>query len=70
MGLLAGAITHGQALTLILLCVFLLVFLMIDIYLVLSLRRKNKKFVKNTDTSNSDDDINQKKNNTESEENE
>lgn len=70
MNLLAGGITQGQAVSLILLCVFLIVFLIADIYLVLSLRRKNKKLAKNADTTDGDDEINQKKNNSESEANE
>ena len=49
MGLLSGAITHGQAVTLVLLCIFLIAFFIIDIYLVLSLRRKNKKLAKSNE---------------------
>lgn len=48
MGLLAGSITHGQTVALILLCVFLIVFIVVDVYMVLFLRRKNKKLAKNT----------------------
>ena len=70
MNILAGAITQGQAVSLILLFVFLFVFLVADIYLVLSLRRKNKKLAKNSETTDGDDEINQKKNNSESEANE
>ena len=70
MSLLAGGITHGQALTLILLSAFLFLFIIADIYLVLALRRKNKKLAKNSDMTDSDNDITQKKNNTESEEDE
>ena len=46
MNLLAG-ITHGQAVTLVLLCVFLIIFIIADVYLVLFLRRRNKKLAKN-----------------------
>lgn len=51
MNLLSNGITYGQAVTLVLLCVFLLVFIIADIYLVLYLRRKNKMLVKRTDTA-------------------
>ena len=47
MNLLAG-ITHGQAVTLVLLCVFLIIFIIADVYLVLFLRRRNKKLAKKT----------------------
>ena len=49
MGLLAGGITHGQAVALVLLCIFLIVFIIADVYLVLFLRRGNKKLAKNAD---------------------
>ena len=49
MGLLAGGITHGQAVALVLLCIFLIVFIVADIYLVLFLRRGNKKLAKDAD---------------------
>ena len=49
MGLLAGGITHGQAVALVLLCIFLIVFIVADVYLVLFLRRGNKKLAKNAD---------------------
>ncbi len=45
MVLLAGDVTKGQVVALILLCVVLFLFIVFDIYLVLSLRRKNKKLV-------------------------
>ena len=48
MSLLAG-ITHGQAVMLVLLCVFLIVFIIVDVYLVLILHRRNKKLAKNAD---------------------
>ena len=54
MGLLAGAITHGQAVTLVLLCVFLIIFLIADVYLVLFLRRRNKKLLKDTEVKDSE----------------
>lgn len=49
MGLLAGGTTHGQAVALVLLCIFLVVFIVADVYLVLFLRRGNKKLAKNAD---------------------
>ena len=49
MNLLAGGITHGQAVALALLCIFLIIFIVADVYLVLFLRRRNKKLAKNTD---------------------
>ena len=49
MNLLAGAITHGQAVALVILCIFLIIFIVADIYLVLFLRRRNKKLAQNTD---------------------
>ena len=49
MSLLAGAITHGQAVTLVLLCIFLIIFIIVDIYLVLSLHRKNIKLAKSNE---------------------
>lgn len=49
MGILAGGITQGQAIALILLCAFLFLFILVDIYLVLHLRRKNKKLAKKND---------------------
>ena len=54
MGLLAGAITHGQAVTLVLLCVFLIIFLIADVYLVLFLRRRNKKLLKDTEVKDNE----------------
>lgn len=54
MRLLAGGITHGQALSLILLCVFLVLFIIFDIFLVLSLRRKNKKLADRIDIVGTD----------------
>lgn len=49
MGLLAGDITHGQAVALVLLCIFLIVFIVVDVYLVLFLRRGNKKLAKSVE---------------------
>ena len=48
MRLLSGGITHGQAVALVLLCVFLIVFIVVNIYLVLFLHRKNKKIADNS----------------------
>ncbi len=53
--LLAGDVTKGQAVALILLCVVLFLFIVFDIYLVLSLRRKNKKLVKRSDVVSDDE---------------
>ena len=53
MNLLAG-ITHGQAVTLVLFCVFLIVFIIVDVYLVLFLHRRNKKLAKKADFSDND----------------
>ena len=59
MSLLAGGITHGQAVVLVLLCILLIVFIVVDIYLVLFLHRRNKKLAKkshlNSDSENVDD---------------
>ena len=52
MSLLAGGMTHGQAVALVLLCVFLAVFIVLDVCLVLFLRRRNKKLAKNAEISN------------------
>ena len=54
MSLLAGGMTHGQAVALVLLCVFLIVFFIVDIYLVLFLRRKNKKLANSNDLISGD----------------
>ena len=51
MSLLAGGITHGQAVALILLCVFLIIFVVLDVCLLLFLRRKNKKLANDADNS-------------------
>ena len=53
MSLLAGGMTHGQAVALILLFIFLVIFIVVDVYLVLFLHRRNKKLAKNADTHNS-----------------
>ena len=49
MSLLAGSITHGQAIVLVLLSVLLIVFVVADIYLVLFLHRRNKRLAQNTE---------------------
>ena len=51
MNLLAGGIAYGQAVALVILCVSLIVFTIIDVYLVLFLRRRNKKLAKNVEIS-------------------
>ncbi len=53
--LLAGEVTKGQVVALILLCVVLFLFIVFDIYLVLSLRRKNKKLVRRSDVVSDDE---------------
>ena len=50
MVLLAGGITPGQTVALVLLCIFLIIFVIFDVYLVLFLRRRNKKLAKNAET--------------------
>lgn len=49
MNLLAGGIAHGQAVALVLLCIFLIIFIVVDVYLVLFLHRRNKKLAQNTE---------------------
>ncbi|MDE7438957.1 MAG: hypothetical protein K2N23_00350 [Clostridia bacterium] len=51
MVLLTNGITYGQAVAIVLLSIFLIVFIIADIYMVLSLRRKNKKLAKSTDAT-------------------
>lgn len=51
MVLLSGGITHGQAVSIVILCIFLFLFVVADIYLVLFLRRRNKKLAKNNDSA-------------------
>ena len=46
MQILASSMSHGQAVTLILLCIFLVVFIVVDVFMVLSLRKKNKELAK------------------------
>lgn len=46
MQLLASSMSHGQAVTLILLCIFLVIFIVADIFMVLSLRKRNKELAK------------------------
>ncbi len=53
--LLAGEVTKGQVVALILLCVVLFLFIVFEIYLVLSLRRKNKKLVRRSDVVSDDE---------------
>ena len=55
MTVLAGGITHGQAVAIALLFIFLIVFLIVDIYLVLFLRSKNKKLAKNREIVSEND---------------
>ena len=43
MSLLVADMTHGQAVALILLFIFLIVFIIVDVYFVLFLHRRNKK---------------------------
>ena len=54
MSLLAGSITHGQAVVLVLLSILLIVFVVADIYLVLFLHRRNKKLAQNTEMIHND----------------
>ena len=49
MYLIAAAITRGQAVWIVSLCTLLFLFISVDIYLVLSLRRKNKKLAKKSE---------------------
>ena len=53
MELLAGGITHGQAVALVILCIFLVFFIIGDIYLVLFLHRRNKKLAQNKEINES-----------------
>ncbi len=68
--ILAGTITQGQAVSLILLFIFLFAFLVADIYLVLFLRRKNKKLARDADTADGDEKTEEIKEKSESELNE
>ncbi len=52
--LLANEMSRGQAVTLILLCVFLVIFIVVDVLLVFSLRRKNKALAKKTELSDNE----------------
>ena len=51
---LAGGIAHGQAVALVLLCIFLIIFIVVDVYLVLFLHRRNKKLAQNTEKDDGD----------------
>ena len=57
MSLLAGGITHGQAVVLVLLCIFLIAFIVVDIYLVLFLRRRNKELAKKSELKYDGEDV-------------
>lgn len=46
MNILASSMSQGQAVTLTLLCIFLVLFIIADVFMVLSLRKKNKELVK------------------------
>lgn len=46
MQILASSMSHGQAITLTLLCVFLVLFIVADVFMVLSLRKSNKELAK------------------------
>lgn len=50
MPLLAGSITHGQAVAIILLCILLFCFIVANVFLVLMLRRKNKRLAVKAET--------------------
>ena len=50
MYLLAGGITPGQTIALVLLCIFLIIFVIADVCLVLFLRRRNSKLAKDIDS--------------------
>ena len=52
--LLANELSRGQAVTLILLCVFLVIFIVVDVLLVFSLRRKNKALAKKAELSDNE----------------
>lgn len=52
--LLANEMSRGQAVTLILLCVFLVIFIVVDVLLVFSLRRKNKALAKKAELSDNE----------------
>ena len=43
MSLLVADMTHGQAVALVLLFIFLIIFIVLDVYFVLFLHRRNKK---------------------------
>ena len=58
MELLAGGITHGQAVALLFLCIFLIVFIIWNIYLVLFLHRRNKKLAQSKETDKRLNDVN------------
>lgn len=52
--LLANEMSRGQAVTLILLCVFLVIFIVVDVLLVFSLRRKNKALAQKAELSDNE----------------
>lgn len=54
MQILASNMSHGQAVTLVLLCIFLVIFIVADIFMVISLRRKNKEFAKQVELQESE----------------
>lgn len=52
MSLLAADMTHGQAVALILLFIFLIIFIVVDVYFVLFLHRRNKKLAREVEPIN------------------
>lgn len=54
MQILASNMSHGQAVTLVLLCIFLVIFIVADIFMVLSLRKRNKEFAKQVELQESE----------------
>ena len=62
MSLLAGGITHGQAIALVCLCIFSIIFIIVDVYFVLYLHRRNKKLARDKRLNDDEDNINDGKN--------
>lgn len=57
MNFLAGSVERGSMITIVVLCICVVLFILIDVCLVFSLHRQNKKLAKKSEIPAPDDDL-------------
>ena len=57
MNFLAGGAGRGSMITILVLCICVALFILIDVFLVISLHRQNKKLAKKSEIPAPDDDL-------------